>query len=108
MCLAIYKPKGIRIARSYLKHGFANNHDRAGFAVCDGEKVQIHKGYTTFQSFLEAFEPYADRGAIIHFRMATHGDTTAKNCHPYALQDNRYALIHNGIINIATNHDKTM
>jgi predicted glutamine amidotransferase len=108
MCLAIYKPKGIRIARRYLQHGFDNNSDGAGFAICVDNKVVIFKGYTTFASFYDAYERHADKTAIIHFRQATHGDVTEANCHPYNVHGDRYAMIHNGIINIAANHDKAM
>ena len=108
MCLAIYKPNGVEIAQRYLRHGFHNNMDGAGFAVCINNKIAIFKGYTTFDSFMEAYKPHATRAAIIHFRIATHGETTTKNCHPFGLHDNRYALIHNGIINIDTKFQKEM
>ena len=108
MCLAIYKPNGIEIAQRYLRHGFTNNMDGAGFAVCINNKIAIFKGYTTFDEFMAAYKPHATRAAIIHFRIATHGETTTKNCHPFGLHDNRYALIHNGIINIDTKFQKEM
>jgi predicted glutamine amidotransferase len=108
MCLAIYKPKGIRIARRYLKHGFDNNGDGAGFAVCENNEILISKGFYTFDEFLKSYEPHADKAAVIHFRLATHGDKTSRNCHPFSLFDGQYAMIHNGILNIATSHQKDM
>ncbi len=108
MCLAIYKPKGIRIAKRYLKHGFQNNGDGAGFAICVDNQVEIFKGFWTFADFMRAYEPHADKSAIIHFRVATHGDKTSQNCHPFDLFAGKYAVIHNGILNIATNHQKDM
>jgi predicted glutamine amidotransferase len=108
VCLAIYKPNGVEIAQRYLRHGFHNNMDGAGFAVCINNKIAIFKGYTTFDSFMEAYKPHATRAAIIHFRIATHGETTTKNCHPFGLHDDRYAIIHNGIINIDTKFQKEM
>ncbi len=102
MCLAIYKPKGVQVARRYLRNGFENNPDGAGFAVCDGlGAVHVVKGFTDFKSFYAAFQPYENQTAIIHFRWATHGATDTENCHPFELIGGRFAVIHNGILNIA-------
>jgi predicted glutamine amidotransferase len=100
MCLAIVKPKGVQIARKYLENGFYNNEDGAGFAVAVGGKLIIKKGFFKFTDFMEAFKPYANKMAIIHFRASTHGKVTEENCHPYPLLNNRYAMIHNGVISI--------
>jgi predicted glutamine amidotransferase len=108
MCLAIYKPNGVEIAQRYLRRGFTNNFDGAGFAVCIQNKIEIFKGYTTFDAFMEAYKPHATRAALIHFRIATHGETTTENCHPFSLHHDEYAMIHNGIINIDTKFNKDM
>jgi hypothetical protein len=56
--------------------------------------------------------------AIVHFRMATHGDKNKANCHPFDLRDFEddstgatgdrlpVAVIHNGIFNQANNDQK--
>jgi hypothetical protein len=37
---------------------------------------------------------------LIHFRKATHGKVDKANCHPFLFCEGKYALIHNGVLNI--------
>ena len=99
MCLAIYKPADTRPDWTAYKSGHAANDDSWGFAaVVDGALV-VRCGIGNFEEFREAFEPYFDRQAIIHFRYATHGKTNVDNCHPFMVAED-LAVIHNGIIGI--------
>lgn len=103
MCIAISKPAGKIISEEILRNCFVANPDGAGFAVkgaTEGE-VDVYKGYMTFQSFYEAFKPFQEQAAIIHFRIATHGSVKPENCHPFMV-NNGLAFIHNGIINNVT------
>jgi glutamine amidotransferase len=101
MCLAIYKPRGIHIAKKYLCNGFTNNDDGAGFAVATRDKrLEVHKGFSTFDAFYEAYQKYAGETMIIHFRWATHGDRTDDNCHPFEMCASHVAMAHNGVLEI--------
>src|SRR6266576_668577 len=106
MCLAIFKPKGVSLPKRYLKNAFHNNDDGAGFAVANGKQVEIYKGYFSFGEFYKAFKAHTNKTAIIHFRLNTHGLTNVSNCHPFGLCSERFALIHNGILDIECS-DKT-
>lgn len=99
MCLAIFKPENKVCPKNHLKNGFAGNDDGAGFAIAKGGKIEIYKGFFTFEEFWKAFKPFQNFPAIIHFRYATHGSVGAGNCHPFPVGKNS-AMIHNGILNI--------
>jgi hypothetical protein len=103
VCLALYKPRKVKLHRHEMATAFANNPDGAGFAYYDPaeEKVIIVKGYFEFREFWDAYIEITDNqkyDVIMHFRWATHGTTNYDNCHPFALKDG--ALIHNGIIDL--------
>jgi len=102
MCLAIFKPKGVEIKKKYLRNGWDNNEDGAGFALARGNAVEIHKGFFTFKEFYTAFKEFNNprEVALIHFRWGTHGPNNAANCHPFSVCGDKYAMIHNGIIDI--------
>lgn len=107
MCLAIYKKAGAKVQKQHLANAFVANSDGAGFAAAvDGELV-IKKGFFKFEDFFEAWKPFRKRAALIHFRMATHGDIGEKNCHPFPMLDGKYAMIHNGIINIDSTKEES-
>jgi len=88
------------VSRKALLNGFDANSDGAGFAVAVGGKVAVFKGYFSFEEFWDAWQPFADEAAVIHFRYATHGTIGKRNCHPFALHGR--AVVHNGILNIAS------
>jgi len=99
MCLAIYKPANTQTDWFAYRNGFEANDDSWGFAAVVDGAIVTRCGIGDFNEFREAFEPYADRQAIIHFRWATHGKTDTGNCHPFMVS-NDLAVIHNGIISI--------
>jgi predicted glutamine amidotransferase len=107
MCLAIYKPADTAPDWTAYENGHDSNKDSWGFAaVVDGQLVTCC-GLGKFEEFREAFEPYANRQAIIHFRWATHGKTNEDNCHPFMVADN-LAVIHNGVVAIKCEVNQAM
>lgn len=106
MCLAVYKPSGTLPDWEAYAEGFRSNSHGAGFAAVDGGSVHIHKGFFSFDAFREAFQPFANLQAAVHFRLATHGNKDKDNCHPFLVTDG-LSLIHNGILEIACNQDKS-
>lgn len=100
MCLAIYKPKGVQIKKKFLRNGFDANEDGAGFAYVENGSVHICKGFFTFDNFWAEYKKHSAKQALIHFRWATHGAATFANCHPFSMCDGKFALIHNGILDI--------
>ena len=92
MCLAIYKPATTTPDWSAYRNGFAVNDDSWGFAVVVDGTLVTRCGIGNFEEFREAFSPYADRQAIIHFRWATHGKKDTGNCHPFMVSDSLIAI----------------
>lgn len=65
------------------------------------DKVVIDKGHMTYEAFREAYEPHKMKACVLHFRIATHGETNAANTHPFKVTE-RLGLVHNGIISNVT------
>lgn len=113
MCLALYKPKNIAADWKKLQNGMESNRDGAGFAVAKDGQLIVEKGFFRFEDLKLAFEPFEMYDAIVHFRMATHGDKNKNNCHPFDLRDfgspedlMPVAVIHNGIFSQANDDQK--
>lgn len=97
MCIAIYKPKDMIIAKANLEQCFKSNPDGAGFLISKNKRLIMKKGFFTFNEFYEAYEKYANEQALIHFRIRTHGDLSKNNCHPFMINTG-LGFIHNGVI----------
>lgn len=105
MCLAIYKPAGVEIPTKNLENGFQNHEDGAGMAWAVNGVLHVRKGMFKIEEVLEQYEKIKEYPALIHFRKATHGKIDAANCHPFLFNDNKLALIHNGVLNIKCSID---
>ncbi len=105
MCLAIYKPAGVHIKEEYLKNGFNNHSDGAGFSWSQDGKLHVVKGIFDVDKMIEQYNQIKDYHCLIHFRKATHGKVDESNCHPFLFNDGKLALIHNGILNIKCSID---
>lgn len=97
MCIAIYKPANTILSEETLQNSWNNNSDGGGFMFVENKKLIVIKGLMTFEAFKTAYEPHKNKECVIHFRIATHGKTDAKNTHPFFISEN-LGLVHNGII----------
>lgn len=121
MCIAIAKPKGVKMPSwDYLYNAFTNNPDGGGFAFAPGDRqVYIKKGLMTWEAFKGALEALMSQynttqmGMLIHTRITTHGGTNPGNTHPFPIVADEaalhktayvspYAVIHNGIITLTS------
>ncbi len=91
----------------HLKSGFQANRDGAGFAVANQGKLTIKKGFFSMDKLAQAIEPHAGCPMLIHFRFATHGTVNKFNCHPWSICGGKYAMIHNGVLNIQSTPEKS-
>lgn len=107
MCIAIYKPAGVCISEEHLWNCYESNDDGWGFAArMPDSTLHIRKGATLYRHFLDEYLPYQDKQCLIHFRIKTHGEVNKRNCHPFRISPG-LAVIHNGIIPIDSNVDKS-
>ena len=112
MCIIIFKPKGIELPdESLLKRCFNNNVDGAGIAIQRDSKITIKKSmkWKKFNRFQKQNALITDN-IIYHFRIATHGNITTENVHPFIItrdkkemncdfiETRKSVLAHNGII----------
>src|SRR5687768_9318942 len=104
MCIAIYKPAGVRLTEAALRNSFNSNRDGAGFAYVKDNEVSIIKGYFEFERFWKEFQEFQDLQCLVHFRVATHKSVNGKNCHPWRIND-KTVFIHNGMIGNCSNDD---
>jgi len=100
MCLAIVKPKGVSISEEHLHNGWLNNDHGAGFVCITNEgDFFVHKSLT-YEGFIDVYrnavKDYGDTSDfLIHFRIASKGNVTLDNCHPFIVDEDR-VIIHNG------------
>lgn len=80
-------------------------YDSAGIAVGGTASMTVIKAVgklANLSAELEQHGPLEGRAAIGHTRWATHGQPSTANAHPHTSLDGDLALVHNGIIENAT------
>jgi hypothetical protein len=116
MCMIIYKPVGVELPdRETIRQAALGNPHGAGVMIADKGKVEIYKaliGADTICDLLSVLDRDNDKlinkSLAIHFRMATHGEVSIANCHPFPVTDDDLllssgsckvdvALAHNGM-----------
>ncbi len=82
-----------------LKRLEYRGYDSAGIAVLDGD-IQVLKaaGKVAEVDALQKATPQSGVLGIAHTRWATHGGPSTPNAHPHLSNSERFAVVHNGII----------
>ena len=122
MCVICVKPTDTLFpSKETLQNCFFNNDDGAGFMYTFQNKVHIHKGLMTFESFWNCLEQARQKTGdkvpyIMHFRISTQGHH--KECtHPFPLSSKMTNLkklkgtcsigvAHNGVLKLTSDGAK--
>lgn len=105
MCCILYIPSGVKTPPiTTLKAIHRANPHGIGFVDADGNNLKT----LDLSCFLQAVKQrHTDAACIIHFRLATHGSISEKNCHPFYDKDHDVWFAHNGVLPIRSTHDRT-
>ena len=105
MCCILYIPAGVETpAINLLESVYIFNRHGIGFADADGNSFKT----LSFGKFTKAIQKRRKEShCIIHFRLATHGSISTKNCHPFYDKDNDVWFAHNGVLSIQSHSDMT-
>ena len=71
MCLALFKPAGIKPEWDKLQNAMCANSDGAGFAVAVKGQLIVEKGFFKFEDLKKAMKPFMLHPMLVHFRLAT-------------------------------------
>lgn len=95
---------GNKQAQAILLEGLSKleyrGYDSAGLAVYNGETIGVQKSKGRLSELGARLQSRSLPGnlGIGHTRWATHGKPSDENSHPHVDQEQRFAVVHNGII----------
>lgn len=104
MCLIVHRPKDSQIERSVIDNAYRSNDDGFGLMYTDGSgKVTVVKGLYNQEQIHNIWKHHEKYDFAVHFRMATHGEISPDNSHPYQLSSKEKHgrdmwLMHNGVL----------
>ena len=122
MCVIVVSERGTRQpTKATLETCFRNNPDGAGYMVARAGRVEIHKGFMTFEDFwrnVHAERFTAADPVVYHFRISTQAGVNPEMTHPFPLSrkptDLRaldlncpIGVAHNGIIPATVDKDSS-
>jgi hypothetical protein len=105
MCLIIDRQQGAELNEDVLRRAIRTNSDGWGIMLAHNGEIHTKRGMVA-ERFFRALPRYGASPLTIHFRWATHGTKDVQNTHPYVICGGRYAVMHNGVLNHAPEHDK--
>lgn len=86
----------------YVESAYYRNPD--GIGIMSSRGIQKFVGRKTLRKAQRYLKGLHESGVsyAIHFRYATHGDITLRNCHPFELPNGNGHLMHNGVLGAYT------
>lgn len=108
MCLIVTSSKGNLPDQEDMENALNQNSHGFGYVYLHPEKGLIGNKwlYASKEIVWAAFEEMSGMPYLAHFRLATHGDKSHSNTHPFEVVKDQLYVAHNGIIDIATPNPK--
>ena len=98
MCLLIQQPAGCTFSKVELNDFIRRNPDGYGYARAERGHIIWGKMVADAETIIaDYYRHMAGKSGMIHFRMATHGQTDEANAHPFEVTP-EIVLAHNGIL----------
>lgn len=103
MCLLVMQEQNTTIKDKNLKNAYDSNPDGVGYSFINSNSKIMTKKYRNYKKFLSAYQSdIMEFGSsspfLLHFRMATHGESKGTfNVHPFKVSKDM-VFAHNGII----------
>lgn len=106
MCVIVYKPTGVPLPDKQVLTACAlQNPDGFGLVAHNGKMRHIYKNVTLDpESVASCITDHVSQHdtALIHFRLATHGNVTLANAHPFPVPGSDLVMMHNGVLQADT------
>lgn len=106
MCIIVEKPQNVAIPKAWHSEFWLKNSDGMGVVYWLAGKPVVWKTLDKRAAWV-FLQSLADKPAIIHYRMATHGDVSLDMAHPFEIIKGFY-FIHNGIVEAPADKDRTL
>lgn len=97
MCLLVFKSAKSKVSDEKIQNAWNNNSDGAGIAWAMEDGVHMLKGFMTLEDLKSKLHLIEGKPAILHFRIASIGEKSEKNCHPFKAGGG-WVMAHNGTI----------
>lgn len=98
MCILVHQPAGFKLSHELILDFVDYNPDGFGAMYASDGKIEVIKTLAKAEEIIQIYDDLiANKEAIIHLRMKTHGDIDLDNCHPYRITDDIW-MAHNGIL----------
>jgi len=105
MCVIAAIPSDAILSKTRAERLWDRNSDGGGFAYIGSDEQLMVGKYLTEKSFMEQYfkakEENPHTPFLVHMRIATHGDVTVENIHPFRVDDHT-VMAHNGILSKLT------
>lgn len=101
MCVIVYQPSGCELSGNKFNQCWKHNNDGGGYSYIQHGKIKLKRGFFDRKDMLTSYREDRtendDSPFLLHFRIATQGELSTANTHPFRVRDD-LVVAHNGHI----------